>query len=86
MNHLYNYHLCCQTISNIEWHQFFIKWKENPSTIIEFYSSLKDLYPSEYVFKERELRAWRAMLKAAGCHNVTPFESDESKVSLMKIN
>lgn len=84
MNHLYNYHLRRQTISNIEWHQFFIKWKENPSTIIEFYSSLKDLYPLEYVFKERELRAWRAMLKAAGCHDITPFGKDESKVKLFK--
>ena len=84
MNHLYNYYLRRQTKSDILWHQFFITWKNNPSTIIEFSSSLAKLYPPEYAFKERELRAWRAMLKAAGCHNVTPFESDESKISLVK--
>ncbi|CAJ0840315.1 13636_t:CDS:10 [Entrophospora sp. SA101] len=58
---------------------FFIRWKNNSSTIIEFNSLLAELYPSGYTFKEHELRAWRAMLKAAGCHNVTPFEDDESK-------
>ncbi|CAH1770920.1 3501_t:CDS:2, partial [Entrophospora sp. SA101] len=34
-----------------------------------FNSLLAELYPSGYTFKERELRAWRAMLKAASCHN-----------------
>lgn len=80
MNHLYNYHLRRQTKSDIQWHQFFIRWKNNSSTIIEFNSLLAELYPSGYTFKERELRAWKAMLKAAGCHNVTPFEDNESKV------
>ncbi|CAB4385937.1 unnamed protein product [Rhizophagus irregularis] len=30
-------------------------------------------------FMEKELRAWRALLKAAGAHLITPFNSDESK-------
>jgi hypothetical protein len=82
MSHLYNHYLRRQTISNIQWHQFFINWKESPSTIIEFSSFLAEIYPPEHVFNDRELRAWRAMLKAAGCHDVTPFKKDESKVNL----
>ena len=84
MNHIYNHYLRRQTISKIQWHEFFINWKNDPCTIIEFYSSITALYPSQYTFKDRELRAWKAMLKAVGCHEITPFTKDESKVN--KIN
>ena len=39
------------------------------------------LYPSQYKFKDRELFAWKAILKATGCHEITPFTKDESKVN-----
>ena len=81
MNHLYNYFLRRQTISNVQWHEFFIDWKNNPCTIIELYSSLTALYPPQYNFKDRELRAWKSMFKAAGCHEITPFTKDKSKVN-----
>jgi hypothetical protein len=85
MNHLYNHFLRRQTISNIQWHKFFIDWKNDSCTIIEFYNSITALYPSQYTFKDRELRAWKAMLKAAGCHEITPFTKDESKVNKLRI-
>ena len=81
MNHLFNHYLRRCTISNIQWHEFFIDWKNNPSTIIELHSSLRALYPSKHNFKDRELQAWKAMLKAAGCHEITPFKDDQSKVN-----
>ena len=81
MNHLFNHFLRHQTITNIQWHKFFIDWKNNSSTIIELYSSLTALYPLQYVFKDRELRAWKAMLKAAGCHEITPFTNNKSNVN-----
>nr|CAG8552072.1 13355_t:CDS:2 [Entrophospora candida] len=31
---------------------------------------------------ERELYAWQAMLRASGCHNITPWTQDESKLQL----
>jgi len=81
MNHLYNYFLRRQTISNVQWHEFFIDWKNNPCTIIELYSSLIALYPPQYNFKDHELRVWKSMFKAAGCHEITPFTKDKSKVN-----
>ena len=86
MNYLYNHFLCRQTISNIQWHQFFIDWQNNPCTIIEFHNSITALYSPQYTFKDRELRAWKAMLKAAGCHEITPFESKVNKPMILFID
>jgi hypothetical protein len=57
-------------------------------TIIEITSALKKIYPPNYEFKEREMRAWKAMLSHAGCTNITPFANDISTVSHLyfKIN
>ncbi|UZO14704.1 uncharacterized protein OCT59_006153 [Rhizophagus irregularis] len=41
--------------------------------------TLANLYPSEYEFSDRELRAWKTTLRAAGCHNITPWSSHESE-------
>ncbi|CAG8828725.1 25088_t:CDS:2, partial [Racocetra persica] len=49
------------------------------STIIEFHNSIALLYPQQYIFKDRELRAWRALFKAAGCHEITLFTNNKSK-------
>jgi hypothetical protein len=67
---------------NLDWYRFFIQWKEQPSSIIEFKTHLKTIYPSDYIFNDRELRAWRAMLRSVGCTNITPFKNDELKVRL----
>ncbi|CAG8805657.1 17470_t:CDS:2, partial [Gigaspora rosea] len=80
MNHLYNNFLRRYTISSIQWHKFFIDWKNSSSTIIEFHSSLASIYPPQHIFNDHELRAWRALLKAAGCHDITPFTEYKSKV------
>ena len=41
---------------------------------------LKKIYPPNYLHNERELRAWHAMLRAAGYMEVTPFPKDQSEV------
>ncbi|CAG8782562.1 13044_t:CDS:2, partial [Dentiscutata erythropus] len=39
------------------------------------------LYPQQYIFKDHELRAWRALLKAASCHEITLFTNNKSKIA-----
>src|SRR5437763_17223901 len=82
MNFLFNYHLKKRTLANINWHQFFISWAESDVTIIDLKSHLKTIYPHNYIFDEREFRAWKAILHASGCTNVTPWSCDESEVNL----
>ncbi|RIB04326.1 hypothetical protein C2G38_2222664 [Gigaspora rosea] len=47
--------------------------------IIELHSALRDLYPTGYEVKDRELRAWKAMLKNIRCTEITPFGKEESE-------
>ncbi|CAG8675684.1 27092_t:CDS:2 [Dentiscutata erythropus] len=68
MTKLYNHHLHKYTISAINWYSVFINWLDQ-STIIELYSILEKIYPSNYNFSEREIRAWHAMFKATGVSN-----------------
>jgi hypothetical protein len=88
MESLWNYHLRKCTLASIPWNEFFIKWYNDKKTIIEITSALKKIYPPNYEFKEREIRAWKAMLSHAGCTNITPFANDISTVSHLyfKIN
>ncbi|RHZ59138.1 hypothetical protein Glove_365g253 [Diversispora epigaea] len=74
MNDIYNYHLQKRTIADMNFKSFFIEWLNQHSTIIELYEKLQKLYPSNYILDDHELRAWRTMLKAVGCVNITPFE------------
>ncbi|CAG8641133.1 16748_t:CDS:2 [Funneliformis caledonium] len=37
------------------------------------------IYPKYHKFGDRELRIWNALLRAAGIHLITPFDSAESK-------
>ena len=78
---VFSYHLKRRTISNIDWREFLSKWREQ-GTIIELYSNLKQLYPIDYKFSERELNAWRIMLRNIGCHDITPFSKQDSKVKI----
>ncbi|RHZ55254.1 hypothetical protein Glove_417g28 [Diversispora epigaea] len=34
---------------------------------------LQKIYPIDYQLQDKEMRAWKAMFKACGCTNVTPF-------------
>jgi hypothetical protein len=77
---LYDYHLKRRSLANIEWYTFFTDWLEKGSTIIEIFSQLEMIYPKNYEIKKRELGAWQAMLRASGCHNITPWTQYESKV------
>ncbi|CAB4490494.1 unnamed protein product [Rhizophagus irregularis] len=67
------------TILDLNWHKFFIEWKEQESNIIEFMAHLKPLYPPNYEFNDRELRAWRLMMKSVGCTNIMPYKKEKSK-------
>ncbi|RIB22475.1 hypothetical protein C2G38_2173859 [Gigaspora rosea] len=51
----------------------------NNIPILELREKLQQLYPSQYVFSERKLCAWRTLLKASGCTNITPFKRDQSE-------
>ena len=81
MKNLYDYNLKRRAFANIEWHKFFTNWLEKESTVIELFSQLEIIYQKNYAIKERELYAWQAMLRASGCHNITPWTQDESKVT-----
>ncbi|UZO17066.1 uncharacterized protein OCT59_008428 [Rhizophagus irregularis] len=79
MKSLYDYHLKRRTISNLNWHQFFLDWLEQESPVVELYSQLQILYPKNHKFGDRELRARQSMLRDAGSHNVTPWSNKESE-------
>lgn len=67
--------------TNLPWYRFFVNWKTQKSNIIELTNALKKIYPSDFTVDDRILRNWRAMLRAVGCTNITPFSKQESKVS-----
>jgi hypothetical protein len=81
---VFSYHLKRRTSIHVDWHNFLRKWQEQ-GTIIELYSDLKQSYPTNYQLSERELNAWRIMLRSIGCHNIT-FLKQESKVKKNKKN
>ena len=83
MNAIFNYHLKKRTLSNIGWEKFFQSWLEQKSPIIELHGKLKNLYPYNHEFSEREMRAWHAMLKATGCTEITPLSIDKSEVNFL---
>ncbi|RIB20501.1 hypothetical protein C2G38_2179132 [Gigaspora rosea] len=62
----------------INWYSVFINWLDQ-STIMELYSILEKIYPCNYKFSKREIRAWHAMFKATGCSPITLFSHNESQ-------
>ncbi|RIB02582.1 hypothetical protein C2G38_2227446 [Gigaspora rosea] len=86
MKFLFDYHLKRRTLADINWHSLFLKWQESQTNIVELYSSLGDIYPPDYQFSDREISAWRAMLRASGCQNITPWAPEESKYQLWTKN
>ncbi|CAG8666372.1 16494_t:CDS:2, partial [Dentiscutata heterogama] len=79
MKFFFDYHLKRRTLADINWHTLFLNWHKDQNNIIELYSSLESLYPPDYQFSDREIGAWHAMLRACGCHNVTPWTPEESQ-------
>ncbi|PKB97410.1 hypothetical protein RhiirA5_384682 [Rhizophagus irregularis] len=67
------------SVVGLNWHKFFIEWKEQESNIIELIMHLKPLYPLDHEFTDRELRAWRKMMKSVDCTNITPYKKQELK-------
>ncbi|GET04417.1 hypothetical protein GLOIN_2v1535567 [Rhizophagus clarus] len=58
MTQAFKRYLKCQTtILDLNWHKFFIEWKEQESNIIKFMTYLKPLYLPNYEFNDQELRA-----------------------------
>jgi len=80
MEPLYLHHLKTRTLAIIDWHKLFENWSLQSSGIVELQSELASIYPSNHIFNDREFRAWKALIKAAGGTNITPFDKKESKV------
>ncbi|CAH1766189.1 13749_t:CDS:2, partial [Entrophospora sp. SA101] len=76
MDAIFNYNLK-KRIPNIDWRRVFQSWLDQKSTIIELHGKLKNLYPYNHEFSEREMRAWRAMLRATRCTEITPVSIDK---------
>ncbi|CAG8454715.1 133_t:CDS:2 [Diversispora eburnea] len=68
-------------MSNFPWHNFFSKWLNQKSKIIELTMALADIYPIDYKLGDREFRAWKQVIKIVGCTNITPFSKNISQVS-----
>ncbi|RHZ50567.1 hypothetical protein Glove_495g38 [Diversispora epigaea] len=66
--------------TTINWTHLFDDWYKRYSTIVIFPLVLSKMYPENYKFQDKELRAWRAMFKACGCSNVTPFSQIKSQI------
>ena len=64
----------------INWLQLFHDWYKQESSIVQFPSILAKIYPKDYKLQDKELRAWRAMFKACGCSNITPFSREKSQI------
>ncbi|GET01677.1 hypothetical protein GLOIN_2v1880126 [Rhizophagus clarus] len=78
MQALWNHHLRKFILASIQWNKFFIKWYNETKTVIELITSLKKIYPPDYIFNEREMRVWRMMLSHAGYVNITPYTKEIS--------
>ncbi|CAJ0862113.1 2688_t:CDS:2, partial [Entrophospora sp. SA101] len=65
MEPLYLYHLKSRTLADVNWYKLFKNWSLQSSNIIEIRSELSCIYPSDYIFNDREYRAWRSLIKAA---------------------
>ena len=82
MEHLYELYLKRNIRRSVEWRQVFQNWMQQKSHIIELYTHFGEIYGLDYKFQERELHAWRMMLRATGCTNITPYNKDVPCVSI----
>jgi hypothetical protein len=79
---VFNRHIKSRKLPNtiVNWSQLFHDWYKQESSIVQFPSILAKIYPEDYKLQDKELRAWRAMFKACGCSNITPFSHEESQI------
>ncbi|PKC63726.1 hypothetical protein RhiirA1_463389 [Rhizophagus irregularis] len=63
-----------------DWSKLFKNWYEQNNTIIQFPNILFQIYPANYQFQEKELGAWRAMFRASGYINITPFTKKQHMI------
>ncbi|CAG8516347.1 13125_t:CDS:2, partial [Dentiscutata heterogama] len=80
MRHLFDLYLKkAVSKSAEEWYKIFQNWKQQKSNIIELYTHFSKVYGSNYEFRKREVRAWRAIFCATGCTEITPYDKQISK-------
>ncbi|GES86464.1 hypothetical protein GLOIN_2v1767687 [Rhizophagus clarus] len=79
MDEMYRHHLRQRIPTIINWQLLFKDWHSEASTIIELQTQFKRLYPSDHKITDRELRAWKSMLKNVGCTRITPFNKEQSE-------
>ena len=78
LDQVFNAHIKSRKITTsilVNWHQLFYNWKQQSSGIILFPDILKQIYPSDYIFDSNTLRAWKAMFRACGSRDITPFKN-----------
>ncbi|CAG8509113.1 13660_t:CDS:2 [Gigaspora rosea] len=63
-----------------DWYQFFTKWKQQSTTIIEFSSHLASIYLADFVFTNTIVEVWRLIMQYVGCTNITPYKRKELDV------
>lgn len=81
MNKIFNYHLKKRVLTSINWKNIFIEWQNQKSNIIELTQKLKEIYPVGYIIKDREFRAWKALLRHTGCTRITPFKKESEVIN-----
>ncbi|PKC08808.1 hypothetical protein RhiirA5_399080 [Rhizophagus irregularis] len=54
--------------------------KTGKMALLDNWQTLQNIYPVDYQIHHKKLCAWKAMLIACGCTNVTPFEKKESNI------
>ncbi|RHZ63519.1 hypothetical protein Glove_329g90 [Diversispora epigaea] len=64
----------------LDWKKLFDDWLSQNSTIIQLPKILQKIYPINYQFQDKDICAWKAMFKACGCTNVTPFKKNISNI------
>lgn len=64
----------------LDWKAMFQNLLEQDSTIFEFNQVMNIIYSSNYKLQDKDIRAWKAMLQASGCTNITPYSNKESQL------
>ncbi|RIB00564.1 hypothetical protein C2G38_2233836 [Gigaspora rosea] len=79
---VFNRHIKSRKIPSpmASWPTLFYIWSQQKSSVIQFPLILQSIYEPNYIFQEKELRAWHAMFTACGCTNVTPVSEELSSI------
>ncbi|RIB07083.1 hypothetical protein C2G38_2215480 [Gigaspora rosea] len=79
--------ICKMLLSDIYFHPYAFKIGNMNLTIfgiesnlIELTTKLQEIYPPNYIIKDRELHAWRALLQYTGCTNIAPFGKESKQL------